>query len=533
MNMAARMWGGWCAMEWRRAMWIAFAWTVAWSLVFSVVAFDRMPHIPDGATYLFQAKIFAGGHVTAPPPAVPEFFTGGEMVLNERGWFGKYPPGHALVLVPGVWLGIPWLIPALCAGAAVAGAGVLARRWGTDPLARLTLLLAASSPFLLTHGGMYLAHVSGTALVVWWVLMLDDLFTRPRGIRWALACGIAVGFAAWIRPYTALALATPVIGWCGYRLARPQPGDRARILSIGVGGVLMVAGLLQYNRLTTGDPLLFGQHVGAFAETSRIGFHPYPRHGGYVQYTPARAVEKTLADLWAINAATLGAVFPTLVLAALPLVRPPVPRLRWLAAFPVALVGFQFFYYYSDNIHGPRMYLEATPFLIILAAAGCRMVAERTPLRAGTCLLGLALVWGVVVPWKLRLYGGNYAGLPNLARPYVRDLRDALVFLDTNHTLAQQNHILTLNTPALDGDVVYARDLGPENVRLAAHYPGRTIYRLRYWVTGEMTRATVVGPTFQPYDPAAEAARAAAQADEPSQAELVGAVLRGEAPRTP
>lgn len=531
MRRAARLWAWWCALPWRTACALAFAWTAAWSLAFHFIAFDATPHIPDGATYLFQAKIFAHGMLTAPAPPLPEFFTGGEMVLLDGRWFGKYPPGQALVLLPGVLLGAPGLMPALCAGAAAVGAGVLARRRAREAVARLTLLLAACSPFLLTQGGMYLAHVSGAALIVWWVIGMDELFGGPRGLLWALACGIAVGFAAWIRPYSALALATPVVAACVWRLVRPRPGDRLRVLTVGVGGALMVAGLLAYNARTTGNPLLFGQHVGKLAETSRLGFRPYPRHGGYVQYTPARAVRKTLIDLHWINLETLGPPFPVLLLAALAVVTRDEPRVRSLAWFPAALVGFYFFYYYSDNNHGPRMYLEALPFLAVLAAAGCLALARRTPLGPGTAALALALVVGVVIPWKMRLYGGNYAGLPDVTRPFTRDLHHALVFLDTNHVLAQQNHLLYLNDPTLDGDVVYARDLGPENVRLAARYPDRETYRLRYWVTGDMRHALIVGPTFSRIDPAAEAARAADHG--PTQADAINAVLRGQQPEAP
>ncbi len=511
---ATRLWAWWCALAWQRCCACAFAWTVAWSLAFSFFVFDRTPHIPDGATYLFQAKIFASGHLVAAPPPLPEFFTGGEMILSNTGWYSKYPPGHSLVLLPGLLLGMPWLMPALCAGVAVVGAGVLARRWGDDSTARLTLLFAASSPFLLTHGGMYLAHVSGAALFVWLMIALDQLFTRPRGLGWAAACGIGAGFGLWIRPYTAVAMTTPVAAYCLWRFLRPATGDRARIVAILLGGLVMVWGVLMYNAATTGDPLLFGYRIGEFAETSQVGFHEYPRHGGYIRYTPALAVRKTLIDLWWVNAELLGPHLPVLVLALLPFITPAPRRLRVLALFPIALLAFQFFYYYSDNNHGPRMYLEATPFLLILAAAGALRVGERTPLRAGAAALALALIWIVVIPAKMWRYGGNYAGLPNIARPYTQHLANALVFLDTNHVLAQQNHLLLLNTPTLDGDVVYARDLGPENVRLAEQYPDRAYYRLRYWITGSLHRAIVAGPTFFPYDPAAHAARAAAEAGE-------------------
>ena len=71
----------------------------------------------DERAYLLQAEIFAGGHWTAPSPPIAAFFE--QMhVFIEPAVFAKYPPGHAVMLVPGMWVGLPGLMPALLAGVA-------------------------------------------------------------------------------------------------------------------------------------------------------------------------------------------------------------------------------------------------------------------------------------------------------------------------------------------------------------------------------------------------------------------------------
>ncbi len=60
----------------------------------------------DERAYLLQAEIFARGHWTAPSPPIAAFFE--QMhVFIEPAVFAKYPPAHALTLVPGMWLGLP------------------------------------------------------------------------------------------------------------------------------------------------------------------------------------------------------------------------------------------------------------------------------------------------------------------------------------------------------------------------------------------------------------------------------------------
>jgi hypothetical protein len=54
---------------------------------------------------------------------------------------------------------------------------------------------------------------------------------------------------------------------------------------------------------------------------------------------------------------------------------------------------------------------------------------------------------------------------------------------------------LYLNSPALDGDIVWARDLGPGNGPLFARYPGRRLYRYALAHPGDSR------PVFLPLDP--------------------------------
>ena len=68
--------------------------------------------IHDEAAYLLQAAMIAHGHLFAPPPPLPEFFEQMHVFVTPV-FAARYPPGFAIALVPGIWLGLPGLMPVL------------------------------------------------------------------------------------------------------------------------------------------------------------------------------------------------------------------------------------------------------------------------------------------------------------------------------------------------------------------------------------------------------------------------------------
>src|SRR5258708_19100891 len=102
--------------------------TLAAGVIINRTVFERLPHLEDEFGYLFQAKVFAGGHayaVRSPEDPVAQFWqpfviqpeTQSDGVLKR---FGKYTPGWPLLLTFGVLLGTPWLINPMLAMLSVA-----------------------------------------------------------------------------------------------------------------------------------------------------------------------------------------------------------------------------------------------------------------------------------------------------------------------------------------------------------------------------------------------------------------------------
>jgi len=250
------------------ALLIAF-FTLTAAAVISRTVFERLPHLEDEFAYLYQAKIFAGGHVWVerhepvkvfwqPFVIQPETSTDG---VQKR--FGKYTPGWPLLLSAGVALGQPWVVNAFLGMLTVALVYRMAREIFNEPVGLASALLLAISPMALLLNGTLMSHVSamfmGAVFVYgYWRLTRNG----KRRYVWAIASGLALGWIISTRPLTAVAIAAPVILHAASRLLdtlfekskRPQFGRVLMPLLVLSVFVLPTGGLWPlFNQIWTGD----------------------------------------------------------------------------------------------------------------------------------------------------------------------------------------------------------------------------------------------------------------------------------------
>jgi hypothetical protein len=205
--------------------------------------------IHDERAYLLQAEIFARGRWTAPAPPIAAFFE--QMhVFVEPAVFAKYPPAHAMMLVPGIWLGMPGLIPALNMGLAAALTFWLARRLSNAWTALLTWMLWTTAPVTLVWATSYLSE--STTTVMWLAAGSATVLWLESGKQLYLvgvAAAIAWGYDA--RPLTMLALAAP-IGFLIVRRLIAAGRWRTAAVPALVATTLLALGPL-WNHHTAGD----------------------------------------------------------------------------------------------------------------------------------------------------------------------------------------------------------------------------------------------------------------------------------------
>ena len=463
--------------------------------------YQAEPHIYDASAYLFAAKMYASWHLSVPiPPA--DRFPGPFMVQFDGQWFGQYGPGTALSLVPGIWLGVPWLVEPLLGTFTLLAIGLLAARLFDRRTATLAVVLGAFSPFYSYLAASYLSHAVALFYLTWGLWALVRFAQGGAGWNLPLAA-VFFGMGGLTRDLVALLFVITVLSgviWLSWQQLRTNwqrwviPG----ILFLVVV-CLFVLSYLGFNALLTHDPwttprsLLFaGDHWG-FGQG--VGF--------YGQHTPAAGLVNLDELLTILEIDLYGWPFYfTLAFLLLPFLTRRATTVDWfcLAAL-VLLTGAYVGYFYHGIYLGPRYLFETLPFLLTLTARGIltladasRKIAQALHAKKGiqeTAHLSIPTIALVIVlfafnllyffPRQIQLHQ-NYSGLPtsyhiNLAQIYHPPFHNAIVI--TSDYTVYQMVMFALNDPYLRNDVIYAwGSTVSDDIQLQKAFPGRNLYQM-------------------------------------------------------
>ncbi len=492
---------------------------VALPMAFAYVVLDAVPHVQDEVAIIFQARNFAAGRLYAPVPEMVEAFDAEYVLVDGDKWYGKYFPGPSLLLLPGVVAEVPWAVHPVVSAGAVLLLFVLGRQLCGERVGRLAAFLAALSPFWVMTFGSQMAHPGCvTLLLIFSIMLLRG--ASPQG-RWyhGVGAGLAWAGGVWFRPYTALAYGA---AWLVYGLIRiiQRRASWTMIPLFAVAAASAVAPLLLYNQVLTGDP--FMAPFTKWSPDDRLGFGTdlgmdyWPE--GRRWHTPQRGLAEMGQQLsslgWELTGWPRG-ILVLMVVGGLAARRRRQGSLLLAAgaSLPIAYV----FYHYGEPCFGPRYYAAAIPAYLILLAMGVGVIRRRLsrtmmswgldrPMRyAWTStwafvILGTLVCIVSVVPHTLQEYGFAFGAVDAAVRNTVREagVKNAVVFVRTSHFRSVENGQVApdyygaafwLNSPTLDGDVVFARDLDRDltrdfprgtNRRLLELFPGRRAYRFEY-----------------------------------------------------
>lgn len=492
------------------------------------VALAHTPFVQDEIAMLFQAKNFAQGHLYAPAPPkdLAEFFDYEFIVRDGPRWYGKYGLGPSLLLVPGVWLGVPWLANPLLGGLAVLLVYALARELVNDRVARVAALLAAISPFRAGVFALMMSHGGCLCLAMLFTLYAVRAARNPTRYRNFLWAGLALGAMIQFRPYTSLWLGIAVVGGAAV-LCRWRELRASAVWSFALPVAASVLLYMGYNHALTGDATL--SPFERWSKTDKPGFGPdvgleyWPRQDR--GHTPVNGLVNTYINLDDTAQYLLGWGRMTLVLlAAALLLRLHRGMFVFAALGMLSLIVGYFFYNYSGQIHGlARYWSEAMGFMFVLAAGGlaaCRKALARAfawagwmpygaPARAAVCLAALTLTLGFTVRAYSNLasaFRSDFRFDPQLKQTLERQpLTNAIVFVPSHWyreslmlTVEGYGAGVVLNEPDLErSTVIFARDRGDQrNAILMRYYPDRKAYRY-------VNRKDGSPPRFEPLLPPA------------------------------
>lgn len=476
----------------------------------ALAEYQGQPHILDASAYIFQAKIFASGQLSAPVPSHLGAFQGPFMVASGGRWFTMFPPMTSLLLAVGIVLHAPWLVEPLLGTLALWGIFRLGRYFYGGNVAWLAVALGALSPFYTYLAASYMSHTMALFFAVYFLWMLVR-FTRDW--HWydlALAAVFAVGLLL-TRELSAVVIG---VASSAYLLGGQWRALRERAatiwpvivfaLSIVICGVVVY---LLYNRLQTGSAMLSPRTL--FFPGDRYGFGQ--GIGFYGQHTFAAGMV-ILDQLLTILLIDLYGWPFYLTLALLPLTFLRRDKsTRWDIFCALLLIIFtlaQAAYFYHGIYLGPRHLFEALPFLLLLTARGVtglaavlarvgRALGALRPTRmlamgvAGALLITLIACNLVYYsPRQAQIFQG-YTGLPasmkvDAATLYGFHPSQAIVL--TNNWYIYNYILWPLNDPALRGETLYAYAPSPDVVQqLHAAYPNRTLYMSQVAPDGAVT----------------------------------------------
>jgi len=450
----------------------------ALSLVLTRVAFCGAFSTSDETSYLFQAHCFLDGCIArAVPPMPPIFQHYMNMTREPYGWMSRYPPGHALFLLPGVLLQAPRLMVAMAAALSVWFLSGCARFLSVRPGIVLALLLG--SPWFLLMYGTLLSHTSahlGLAIAIWGCL--GWVTQRRRG--YAAACGLAFGFLFLTRNFTAVLVGTPfaLLALTDF-LRKRERAVLAGWALAALGAALGVGLFLLYNRLAVGDWLTLPYIVYDSSEGLGFGLRHQNYHPGVV-HTWQRGVEMMATRLRLEDRWLFGVPGGLVLLLALSLAGWTLP---WspvlLGAAAVLWTGhIVFFTTTLDNV-GPYYYFESLPCLVLAGALGIQRLAARLPRRRAAALAALAvLALAAACGWSLwregRRLRGDLAYNGRLFRLLRKAPPDALIMLDR---ITPRHGDMVVNLRGLESRPLLAKHMGDDVALVTAKlFPDRVPY---------------------------------------------------------
>jgi hypothetical protein len=465
--------------------------------------------VHDEASYLLQAETFARGRWAMPSPPLPAFFEQFHVFVTPA-FASKYPPGHGILLVPGIWLGMPGLVPLILNGLAAALLFMLVRRVTNGWIGLLTVILWLPISTNLSFRPSYFSETTSSALWLlgWWALLEWRATGRERWLGVIVAC---VSWMAITRPLTAVAFAIPVglvVLWRVARARRWRPVVRPALLGIAILSLIPV-----WSARTTGSwrETPYALYSKMYFPFDAMGFgldttppeRPLPPDmkllvkafgPGHAWHT-VRHLPGILFVRWRmifINAFP-GARLPLALFVLVSII--VLPAAGWFAVAASVLLTLCYLSFAHAAVWDVY-YLEITPLFPFLAACGIwatwlalgrrgtdgrRLLARATTPEAA--LAGAILSALLLVPARADVVHARREQA--MRRAYQSSFRNAVQHLPEAHTVVFIRyapwHPIHTSLIANQADLPNARtwyvyDRGSENAALLAVAPGRTPY---------------------------------------------------------
>jgi 4-amino-4-deoxy-L-arabinose transferase-like glycosyltransferase len=456
----------------------------------------------DSVAYFIQARIFSSGHLNVPSHPLKEFFST-RYCINDGKYYSKYFPGWPLILSIGISLGVAWIVNPLLGFLTIFLIYLIGKNLYDKDTGLFAAVLFLTSSYFYKYIPTYFSDPASLFFSSLFFYCVIKIFTEPK-ISTSIAAGLSLGISFLIRPYSAMAISLPVMGYLFVSSFIYKERPRISFITILLSLLPAVIGLLLYNYLQTGSLFVTPfQHynpldkLGFGLRSNDIDIEPH-------LFTFMDALKNLLVNLASLNITSVWLLFLFIILI---LINKPDKWDILLFSTLFLIILFHYFYFFKQT----RYYYIAFFALFLLAARGINLIDATLKKYVPSIqvkhlnhfvLLFIVItnIFIIISPQKVF---HDYEHSRELRDPFDivkrENLKNSVVILRSLQVGSGSNGGRYMQNPLnYEGDVLFARDLKERNIELMKYYIGKQFYYYDYdsrLKTGKLTKINGISET--------------------------------------
>ena len=463
------------------------------------------PNSADEYAYVFQAKNLAEFQTYAPvhpnnhknEDIQYSYFYFVHVGHNDFKYYGRFPPGYSVLLVPAIWFeqitGINafWATNAFFAALSLMLLYLFGREFFSHRVGLLAIVFSLASSWFLFNSASYFSHTTN-AFFVGLFLYLFCLGLKQsdqdRANKFFLGAGACFGFAVLIRfldplPY----LLVIILLYSLWRMSRKKLFFKDVSYFI-LGGIPFACWMFYYNYSLTGNPFLtpyefYNPHDQGTRFIFSVVDNKGNSHWDFSRILDIGFFQRTIPNVKLLFQWHIYSWMLLLLPYALWITRKNKNQLLLVSGLFLSLLMIVLIYMLYGgppmNQYGPRYYYSFY-FPITLLAAFCVSILAADRYVVSTIALGLVFLGGLHFWEKVMHYEPEVYDRKNLFRTIDhKGITNAVVFVHTN---SGSMHTADLIRNELDfsNDVIVANTNSGKYGPMIRAYPNRSFYEYYY-----------------------------------------------------
>lgn len=448
----------------------------------------------DPISYFIQAKIFAKGHINVPSHELKDFFTTG-YCINDGKYYSMYFPGWPLLLSIGVALGLLWIINPLFGILTLLIIYLIGREIydNTTGLFAAVLLIVSYNYYILTPE--YMSEPSSLLFSSLFFYLMVKTLKNPKTLTSSLA-GLSLGIMFLIRPFSAVAIALPVMGYSFFSSITNRRKNLIHFVIIILTFLPIFCVFFLYNYFQTGSIFLTPTEYYNPHNTLGFGLRSSDAFLKAHPYILFEALKNLSINLALLNWESVLFLFLFLLLVLIN------KKNKWdvILFATVSTIIFLHIFYHFRSI---RYYYVSFFALFLLAARGMNLAEisfkkffpEISIKNLNYFLLLFIVVANIFIIFSPQKVIKRYEQYQRLRDPFnlveKSNLSNAVVFLKTVPESYNNITYYVQNPLDFNGKVLFAKDLKEKNIELMEYYPEKEFYVYefdRLKKSGKLTR---------------------------------------------